>query len=143
MSNDLSLYLELKKVFDNIFDYQLKLGDALAHLITKFEQHDTAMKGFIADVGSKLNNIERKEVSIMATLDQVLADVQAESTLIGSISQLISGLQQQLNDILAGNLPPAVQAKVDAVFTQAEANKQALADAVAANTPTPTPTPAP
>ncbi len=67
----------------------------------------------------------------MATLDQILDDVTAEPTQIDSLSALIAGLKQQLADALSGvTLPTAVQAKVDAIFTQAEANKQKLVDAI-------------
>ena len=75
---------------------------------------------------------------IMVTLDEILADVTQETTDIASISTLIKGLKQQLADALAGTtLPPAVQAKVDAIFAGVETNKAAIADALAANTPTP------
>lgn len=70
----------------------------------------------------------------MASLDDVLKDVTDESTAIDGISTLVAGLKQQLADALAGTtLPPAVQAKVDAVFAQAEINKGKIATALAAN----------
>lgn len=140
--SDLTVYLELKKLFDQIQDYQAKLGDAMAHLITQFESKTSSIINNLNDINIKLANISGKEDKMMATLDEILADVQAEPSLIASLTTLIGGLQQQLNDVLAGNLPPAVQQKVDAIFAAAEANKQALADAVAANTPAaPAPTP--
>lgn len=68
----------------------------------------------------------------MADLDQVLADVQAEATLIAGISTFVDGLKKQLADALVGvTLPAAVQAKIDAVFAGVEANKGALASAMA------------
>ena len=74
--------------------------------------------------------------TVMATLDQILQDVTDESTAIDGISALIDGLKQQLADALAGTtLPPATQAKVDAIFAQAETNKGKIATALAANTP--------
>ncbi len=73
---------------------------------------------------------------IMNTLQEVLDDVTAEKTLIASVLTLVSGLQQQLADALAGvNLTPAQQAAVDAIFTQVEENKAALGTALTANTP--------
>lgn len=78
----------------------------------------------------------------MASLDQVLADVTDESTQLDSIAALITGLKKQVADALAsaGTIPPDVQAKVDAIFTQAEANKTKIASALNANTaPAPTP----
>lgn len=72
----------------------------------------------------------------MATLDEVLADIKEETTLVSSVGALIAGLRQQLTDALSGaTLPPAVQAKVDQVFAQLESNKAQLALAVQANTP--------
>lgn len=78
----------------------------------------------------------------MATLDQVAQDMTDESTQIDGLSTLMAGLRQQVADALAGTtLPPSVQAKVDAVFAQAEANKAKLATALNANTPPLTPPP--
>lgn len=72
----------------------------------------------------------------MATLDEVLASVADESTKIDSLSTFIAGLKQQIADALAGvTLPPAVQAKVDAVFTAVEANKAKVVTAMDANVP--------
>lgn len=74
--------------------------------------------------------------TIMATLDEVLADVTDEKTAIASIATLIAGLKQQIADALSGvTLPPAVQAKVDAVFAAAEQNKADIAAALASGVP--------
>jgi hypothetical protein len=72
------------------------------------------------------------------TLDDVITDMTEETTTIGGIQAFIDGLKQQLTDALSGTtLPPAVQAKVDAVFTAAESNKAALATALTTNVPPP------
>lgn len=77
---------------------------------------------------------------LMATIDQVLADVTDESTRLDSISTLIDGLKTQLADALAGTtLSPAVQSKVDAVFAAAEANKAKIDKALNTNVPAPAP----
>lgn len=74
----------------------------------------------------------------MASLDDVLVVVTKESTDIGSINAFIAGLKQQLADALAGTtLPPATQAKVDAIFANVTKNDQAVVDALAANVPAP------
>ena len=81
------------------------------------------------DASDRLDRILKLLEQIMATLDQVLADVTAETTAIAGVSDLIKGLKQQLADALSGTtLPPATQAKVDAIFAAAETNKQAIAD---------------
>ena len=109
---------------------------------------DVNIRSSGSDVGVKLDKIlallqgiKTEEDRIMATLDEVLTDVQDESTVIDSLSTLTAGIKKQLDDALAGaNLPPAVQAKVDAVFAGVEANKKKAADAILANTPAqPTP----
>jgi hypothetical protein len=103
-------------------------------------------------IAGMLSTLQTLGVSQMATLDQVLQDVADESSQIDSLSTLTAALKQQVQDALAGvTLPPAVQAKVDAVFTGIESNKQKVVDAINANTPaatadtggTPTPTPTP
>ena len=94
------------------------------------------------DPNPRLDRILKLLEQIMATLDQVLADVTAETSSIAGLSDLIKGLKQQLADALAGiTLPPATQAKVDAIFAAAETNKQAIADALAANVVAPPPAP--
>ena len=69
---------------------------------------------------------------IMATLDETLAAVQAETTVDDSIIALLEGLAAQIK---AGGLTAADQAKVDAIFSAANANSAKVAAAVTANTP--------
>jgi predicted metal-dependent enzyme (double-stranded beta helix superfamily) len=69
---------------------------------------------------------------VMATIDQVVQDVNDESTAIDSVVVLIAGLRQQVADALSGvTLPPDTQTKLDAVFSTAESNKAKLATALA------------
>lgn len=68
------------------------------------------------------------------TLDQVLASVTDESTIDDSIITLLTGIKTQLDAALAGGLSPANQAKVDAIFAAAEANKAKVSAAITANT---------
>ena len=104
------------------------------HLI-RFES-DEATKKHLDLIEQLIRQVLKQGEKMAATLDQVLDTVTAESTVVNSISELIKGLKQQLADALAGTtLPPAVQAKVDAIFSTAEANKAKLAEAVLENTP--------
>jgi len=81
-------------------------------------------------------DLERLEKKLMASLDDIISDVEEETTLEDSILTLLAGIQQQLKDALAGvTLPPAAQAKVDQAFQALEANKAKLTAAVTANTP--------
>jgi hypothetical protein len=87
--------------------------------------------------------VGRKVDSIMATLQQVLEVVTAESGQIDSLVALMNGFQQQLNDALSGvTLPPVVQEQVDAIFAAAATDAQKIVDAINANTPTPQEPPA-
>lgn len=65
---------------------------------------------------------------VMAKIDELLADVQAESTLIDGIGTLIQGLKDQ---ITAAN---GDAAKIEEAFAVAEQNKAKLAAALTANT---------
>ncbi len=100
------------------------------HHKQNFTHRDLAFE-VICAVAYMLNKLEER---IMASLDETLAAVQAESTADDSIIALLQGLQQQLADALANaNLSAENQAKVDAIFAQANANSQKIAAAV--NTP--------
>lgn len=69
--------------------------------------------------------------TMAATLDQVVSDVAAQTTVINSAITLLQQIKAALDAAIAtGDL-----AKVQAVATQIEANTAALAAAVAANTP--------
>ena len=87
-------------------------------------------------IENKLDSLIRKVEQMSATLDQVLQDVQDESTVADSLVALFDGIQQQLKDALAGSgISSSTQAKIDAIFAGVEANKAKLAAAVTANTP--------
>lgn len=75
--------------------------------------------------------------NIMATLDQVLADVTNETTQLDGIATLIQGLQDQVKAV--PSLTPDQQAAIDKIFAAAETNKQKIATALASNAPAPTP----
>jgi ABC-type transporter Mla subunit MlaD len=82
-------------------------------------------------LGQQDARLDLMEKNIMADLDQALADIADEKTAIGSVTELINGLRQQLADALSGaSLPPAVQDKINAVFAGLEDNKAALAKAL-------------
>lgn len=77
-------------------------------------------------------------------LDDIIADIEEQKTLISGVSTLVTGLKDQLKDALSGvSLPPAVQAKIAKIWTETEANRQALADALVENTPAAPEPPAP
>jgi len=78
---------------------------------------------------SKLDRIIALQETMMAKIDDILADVQAESTLDDSIITLLTNIAQQLKD--AGTDPAKLQAVQDAI----DANKAKISAAITANTP--------
>ncbi len=96
---------------------------------------DLVLSG-LATISRSLRTMSQKENAVMATLDQVIADIADENTQIGGLSVLTASLKQQLTDALAGTvIPPTVQAKIDGIFAGIEANKAKVVDAINANTP--------
>lgn len=102
-----------------------------------------AMHSALERLGGQVATVLKNQGVIMASLDDILADVTAESAGIDSLGVLITQLKEQITGLTSGNLPPDVQAKVDAIFTQAEANKGKIMAAINANGPAPTPAPTP
>jgi acetylglutamate synthase len=82
-----------------------------------------------------LNQVRKAQEKAMATLDQILSDVTEQATMIDGVSTMISGLRQQVAEAVAKTgMPAEDQAKIDAIFDSAEANKAKLAGALATNT---------
>lgn len=79
----------------------------------------------------------QKELREMAkTLEDTLALVREQRSQTGSLIALTSSIQQRLQDALSGaSLPPAVQAKIDEIFNEVDAEKTEVANAINANTP--------
>ena len=97
---------------------------------------DPEVMGLLRDRDRKLDTILKNQETMMATLDETLAAVTAEDTKVDSIIALVAGLKTQLADALSGTtLPPATQAKVDAIFAQATASAGKIDTAITANTP--------
>ncbi len=81
---------------------------------------------------SKEDQVISTQGEIMATIVDVQSSVAAETDVVNGAVVLLGSLSQMLKDALAaGGTPAMIQAVVDAI----DANKTALADAVAANTP--------
>lgn len=79
-----------------------------------------------------IRNFLTMESRIMSKLDDIKAAVEAETTVINSAVTLLQGLKAKLDEAIANGLDPA---EVQAISDEIGAHTQALADAVAANTP--------
>jgi len=80
-----------------------------------------------------LGFIVRRLERIMHTLEDTLALVTAQRTVIDSLATLTAGIKKQLDEALAGVLTPSQQMRVDAIFDKVQQNTQAVADAVTAS----------
>jgi hypothetical protein len=135
----MNLELSLAEIRVQIHTLATIQGQILALLRTTIgllRNQSTPLPATKTDLSELEARLSRTLNSMAATLDQILQDVTDESSVIDSVTALIQGLKQQIADALTGTtLPPAVQAKVDAIFSTAEANKEKLAQALVDNTP--------
>lgn len=97
--------------------------------LARIEQKLDALSRWALKFDATLSRVAQMENIEMATLDDLVAEVTAQKTIIGSVKTLIAGLQQQLADAIASGDP----AKVQAVLDQLKANDADLAAAVPAN----------
>lgn len=91
----------------------------------KFSESDE----ILLEIRHAVKRIERKLFEMSDTLDDVLTDVAAESTVDDSIITLLNGIAAELK--AAGSDP----AKITAVRTAIQANIAKITAAVTANTP--------
>lgn len=97
---------------------------------------DPRAEDFHQVILGKLHDILTNTEQMMATLDETLDATTEEDTKVDSIIAFLTGIEQQLADALSGaNLPPAVQAKVDQLFSQAKAASGRIDTAINAGTP--------
>lgn len=102
-------------------------------------------------VVDKLDMILATQEILMDNADRIIADVQAQKTVIDGLKAFIAGLKGQIADALAGaKLSAEHEAKLAAIFPDLEANTDAITQAITtqpdgspAPAPTPDPVPAP
>jgi ABC-type transporter Mla MlaB component len=87
------------------------------------------LKSTLADIQTKVNQLLNQENKIMASLDALQAEVARNTTVESSALALIQGLAAQIT--AAGTDP----VKLKAITDQLTNNDDALASAVAQNTP--------
>ena len=73
----------------------------------------------------------------MATLQDLVNDVAAETTEIGMLTAFINNLKAQITAI--PGITPAQQTEIDSIFAGMEANKAAISAAMAPTVVTPPP----
>lgn len=82
--------------------------------------------------------ITRNQEAIMASADETLELAKSNRSRVGSLHALLDGIKAQLADALSGaTIPPAVQAKIDAVFAEMKGEAADLDTALNTNVPPP------
>lgn len=105
----------------------------LARLIraTPYTPGELRIMGMLRELDHRYLSANTRLESIMATLDDILANARAMDTRLDSVRELISSLQQEINDVLSGaKLPKAVQEKIDAIFEQMQKNNLEVTQAL-------------
>ena len=87
----------------------------------------------VQGISHKLDTVLANQEAMMAQMSDIVADVAAETTTIASLTTFIEGLQAQISAL--PGITPALQAQIDGVFTNLQANDAALAAAMTANVP--------
>jgi archaellum component FlaC len=82
-----------------------------------------------------MTRLEELMADTHKSLDDIISDIQELKTREEGLIELVSGVRQQIDAL---GLPPDQQAKVDAIFDAVEERKQAIQNAIDANTPPPT-----
>lgn len=88
----------------------------------------------LATIEALLLRVFHRENKIMATLDDLQNDVNAEDTVGDGITTLLTGLSAQIAALKGTQTDPATAAKIDALDAQIKARTAKLAAAVTANT---------
>lgn len=91
---------------------------------------------WVDDLKEVLGLINYRLETMMADLTKLQSDVNAQTSVVQGVSTLLSQLSKEISDLKnQGSADPALQAAIDDLASRVEANSQALADAVTANTP--------
>jgi phage shock protein A len=91
---------------------------------------------WVDELKEALGLINYRLETIMADLTKLQSDVTAQTSVVQGVSTLLSQLSKEISDLKnQGTADPALQSAIDDLAAKVEANSQALADAVTANTP--------
>lgn len=97
------------------------------------KRRDEREAEIVRHLDRQFGRLNRRMEMIMATLDDVLQRVSEQRGQIDSLAALTTGIKAKLDEVIAGALSPAQQAKVDALFVELGNNTAAISKAVRAN----------
>lgn len=81
------------------------------------------------------HDLQQMEKRLMATLDQLKAAIERDTSVTQSVITLLTGISQQLKDLKAAQGDKIDPAALDEIITNLDANTAALGKAVTDNTP--------
>jgi chromosome segregation ATPase len=89
----------------------------------------------IVHLARAMQQINERDMKIMHTLQDILTEVRSQRTVITSLASLVAGLRTQVTTALANAASTQdAQAQINVIFDEAQANHQALTDALTENT---------
>lgn len=109
--------------------WKLKV-EGIDQVVRKLDQLIDEVRTLNRNIIKSQQQQQHNQEEAMATLEELQAEVSENTDVTGSAVSLINGLAQQLRDAIAANDPAALQALAD----QLDANSNALAAAIGANT---------
>lgn len=115
----------------------MDLFDSLKSFLTRNKKPDlpTLIEGLRSDLIVIFTTLDSERKILMATLQQLLDSVTAQSSLIDSLSTMVQGLREQVNEVLQEQqVQIETQALISEIFDAAEMNKAKLVSALQANT---------
>ena len=124
MSDTLPLYLEIKKLHEELKAIWTTLSDATAHLITKFESANVNLTKKLNQIEGRLVIIERKEDNIMT---QVAQDFESLRTAIDSATNAVAQRIANLSNKITNSMTDQEVASLKAEFQQAADRLNVLA----------------
>lgn len=104
----------------------------LSSQISALSAQVEALTAYQQATDAKVEALLTQGNQIMATLDDDVAAIAQQTTLVASVKTFVEGLQAQLAAL--PGLTADQQAKIDTIFDQVNANN-AVASAIVANTP--------
>jgi hypothetical protein len=113
------------------------MSEQLLGLFTNLPGAANDTLGLVRDSHGLLLSIIKNQNTMKEILDALEAKVEAEGTVIDSAVTLLGGLKSALDAALQNSTgdDPALVAEVQAISDMIDSKKQALADAITANTP--------
>lgn len=117
-------------------DPHSRIADALEELVKLYRAAaDTRIGQKLDTIITMLGQGKERDIKMALDLSRLETEVSENKTVIGSAVTLLGGLKTELDRLIAEMATPEDKAKLQAFADTLDTETNALADAVAANTP--------